>query len=114
MEQIQPILDALRSRYGWVAALAAWLPGIMFLFRFMKPVNLRLQAALTRALVNASMEKEDAYKWHDKVLVKGWYIAFCFLVDFMLTIKLPTHGDFHDMMKDRCEKGGICEAKKIG
>jgi hypothetical protein len=75
-----PILEALAGKYGAFAQILM----IMGLARLcMKPV---MTAAGEIVKITPS-EKDDAFL--NKMLVSPWYKGVCFVLDFVLSIKLP-------------------------
>lgn len=104
MEQLQPILDAFKGRYGWAATLATWLPALSFLVRaVVLPFNAKLQATMTEYLSDWAEEPEDATWVHNQVLTKGWYRALSFFMRLLVSVRLPTHADFHRLQSAKCE-----------
>lgn len=75
-----PILESLAGKYG---ALAQFIM-IMGLARLcMKPI----MTAVGEIVKITPSAKDDAFL--DKVLVNPWYKGVCFVLDFVLSIKLP-------------------------
>lgn len=100
MNELQPLIDLISAKHGWVSAIPVWIGGIMTLSRILvKPFNSKLQDSLTGVIANAAKNKEDAQWWHDRVLSKGWYRAGAFFSDLILSVKLPSHADFHELTK---------------
>lgn len=88
MEQIQPILDLLSAKHGWLAAVL----GAMGTARlFAKPFSLALQSLLTRlfAFVHETADMDDD-QFVAAMLRARWYRAIAFLVDYFASVKLPT------------------------
>ena len=75
-----PILESLAGKYGVLAQILM----IMGLARLcMKP----LMTSLGEIVKITPSEKDDAFL--NKVLASQWYKGICFVLDFVLSIKLP-------------------------
>jgi hypothetical protein len=106
IEQLQPILDAFSAKYGWGPALVSWVSGLTLFCRVViKPFNLKLQAVLTAHLADGVRDPDDAAKWH--ALLSGWpYTVFSLLLDMFTSVKLPSHADFHRLLKEQLPPTG--------
>lgn len=88
MNDIQPIIDALQAKLPWLAALTT----AMGLLRLVaKPLSALVQSFFTKLLLYVQGTPEtDDNAWVEKILASKSYRAFAFVVDWVLSIKLPT------------------------
>lgn len=88
MNEIQPLIDALQARLPWIAALTSFM-GLARLLA--KPISALVQSFFSKLLlyVQGTPEKDDDL-WVEKILASKLYRAFAFLVDWVLSVKLPT------------------------
>jgi hypothetical protein len=88
MEQIQPLIDLLSAKYGWLAAVLSAMGTARV---FAKPFSLALQSLLGRVFrfVHDTEEAEDD-EFIAAMLRKPWYRAIVFVVDYLTSVKLPT------------------------
>lgn len=88
MQDIQPIIDALQDKLPWLAALTTAM-GILRLAS--KPVSSLLQSFFTKLLLYVQgTPQTDDDAWVENILASKGYRAFAFIVDWILSIKLPT------------------------
>lgn len=88
MEHLQPLLDLLTARHGWLPAALGWMSALRLAC---KPISIWLQGALTElfAFVQATNESEDD-EFVDAMLRARWYRVLAFLLDLLASVKLPT------------------------
>lgn len=88
MNEIQPIIDWLQKDYPWIATVVV----VMGFARLLaKPISGWLQGVFSKlaAFVERTPETDDN-EWLHKVLASVSYRMFAFLVDLILSVKLPT------------------------
>lgn len=97
MNELQPLLDLLSAKYGWLPALLVWMSTVGSCFKL---VSAQLQARMTDMLVSAAGDKDETEDsiWV-KVLDAPAYRAFAFTLDFLLRVKLPRLSDFLALKK---------------
>jgi len=85
MNEIQPILDWIVGKWPWVA-------GVMASARiFAKPISGLLQSGLTKlALYALATPEQDDDLWVKRIVTNKTYRFVAFLLDWILSIKLPT------------------------
>lgn len=98
MNDIQPIIDALQDKLPWLAALTTVM-GILRLIA--KPLSALVQSFFTKLLlyVQGTPETDDD-AWVERILASKWYRAFAFVVDWVLSIKLPTSASVQKVMEN--------------
>jgi hypothetical protein len=88
MSEIQPIIDWVQKDYPWVATLIM----IMGFARLLaKPISGWLQGVFSKlaAFVERTPETDDD-EWLRRVLASVPYRVLAFIVDLILSVKLPT------------------------
>lgn len=85
MNELQPILD-------WIIGKWPWLAGVMATARvFAKPISGLLQSGLTKlALYALATPEQDDDVWVNRIVTNKVYRFAAFLLDWILSIKLPT------------------------
>lgn len=85
MNELQPVIDWLLSKWPWLA-------GTMATARiFAKPISGLLQSFLTKlALYVVATPETDDDVWVTKIVTNPIYRVLAFLLDWILSIKLPT------------------------
>lgn len=88
MEQIQPLLDLLTAKFGFMPSVLGWMAALRLAC---KPFSLALQSLLGRVFrfVHDTEEAEDD-EFIAAMLKRRWYRALVFLVDLIASVKLPT------------------------
>jgi len=92
MSELQPLLDLLSGKFGWLATVVTWVGAIRLA---VKPFNSRVQAKLTAAMAEAaaSPDVEDD-RMFEGLLGARWYRLLHFGLDLGTSIKLPTLTEF--------------------
>ena len=92
MNELQPFIDLLALKHGWVGGVAAWIGTVRVPLKF---ISASLQGALTSALgkVAASPEQDDDALVL-RVLGSKAYRLAAFLFDLLASVKLPTTATF--------------------
>lgn len=80
MNEIQPFLELLQAKHGWLAAIAGW---IGFLRVAAKPFGNWLQSALSKFIASAP-------DYARACVDNRAYQLFAFVVDLSCSVKLPT------------------------
>lgn len=88
MEQIQPLLDLLTAKFGTVPAVLGWMSALRLAC---KPFSIALQELLGR-LFRFVQDTEEATddEFVAAMLQRRWYRVLAFLVDLLVSVKLPT------------------------
>ncbi|MBC8095741.1 MAG: hypothetical protein H7Y43_08005 [Akkermansiaceae bacterium] len=96
MTELQPLLNLLGGKLGWLPAATAWLLAIQTAMKF---INSRLQAFLTERMANiAASESSDDDEYFGAFLQRGWYRKLAFVLDLVFRLKLPTYAEFLKML----------------
>lgn len=92
MNQVQPLIDLLSARYGWLPAVMGWMSASRLAMKFF---STQLQAKLTELMAEAASDKDEANDrdW-EAVLGARWYRVAAFTLDLVLSVKLPSISDF--------------------
>ena len=85
MNEIQPLLELLEGKYGWVSTVVVWVGALRLTAKF---VSHNLQVAMTR-IVAAKADPE----FLSVVLNNRGYRLAAFLVDLFASVKLPSAKD---------------------
>jgi hypothetical protein len=87
MQDIQPLIDALQAKLPWLAALTTIMGALRLLA---KPFSALVQSFFSKLLtyVESTPEKDDD-TWVTTILGSKLYRLFAFVVDWVLSIKLP-------------------------
>ena len=98
MNELQPILD-------WIMGKWPWLAGVMATARiFAKPISGILQSGLTKlALYALATPEQDDDVWVTKVVTNKFYRFTAFLLDWILSIKLPTQSSLAAVLAAEAE-----------
>lgn len=98
MNELQPILD-------WIMGKWPWLAGVMATARiFAKPISGILQSGLTKlALYALATPEQDDDAWVEKVVTNKFYRFTAFLLDWILSIKLPTQSSLAAVLAAEAE-----------
>lgn len=84
---LQPLLDTLSARHGWIVCAMVWMGTMRTAF---KPLSGKLSSLLERAIARAAETDDTA---DDLVLQRMfgsvWYRALAFGLDLCASIKLP-------------------------
>jgi hypothetical protein len=88
METLQPILDLLAAKHGWITAVLGWMSALRI---GIKPFSAALQNGFTRlfAFVHETAEADDD-AFVAAMLKARWYRVIAFLFDLLASVKLPT------------------------
>jgi hypothetical protein len=91
-DQIQPLLNLLTGKLGWLPTVVTWIGAARLAMKFF---SAKLQAKLTARMVAAvtGPDPEEERDW-ETVLGKRWYRLVNFAVDLAFSVKLPTLADF--------------------
>ena len=106
-DQVQPLIDLLSGQFGWMPTLLAWGSAVMTASRFvLKPFSARLQEKMTMRMAEAaaSPDTSDDQDW-EAVLQARWYRRTAFFLDFIFSLKLPTHADFARLLRNQWMDG---------
>jgi len=87
MEDSQPLLDLLLSKFAWAPTFFAVVGALRMLC---KPFSLALQSFIGRALryVHDTQEADDD-AFVAAILKRRWYRWLAFAVDYVASVKLP-------------------------
>lgn len=80
MNEIQPLLDALTAKHGWIATIVTWTGLLRYAAH---PFGAWLQTAMSKLIVN---DPEAAVKF----TTCKTYRVTAFLVDLICSVKLPS------------------------
>lgn len=85
MTELQPLLDTLAAKHGWIAGTLVWIGALRVVCKWF---SARLQTAIENrlALVLQSPERIDRAK---QILNSRWYGALAFTLDLLISVKLP-------------------------
>lgn len=88
MNDIQPLIDALQDKLPWLAALTSFM-GLARLLA--KPISALVQSFFSKLVlfIQGTPETDDD-AWLERVLASKPYRFFSFVVDWVLSIKLPS------------------------
>lgn len=92
MESLQPLIDLLSARHGWIPAVLGWMSAIRLALKWFSG---GLQERLTARLVEAakSADTQDDADW-EAILRARWYRWVSFWLDLVFSVKLPTYSLF--------------------
>jgi len=80
-EQLQPLMDAMAGKSGWMLAISAWMAASRIVA---KPLGAFIQDALSK-LISTNPDLAES------IVRKSGFRLFAFFVDLIFSIKLPTH-----------------------
>ncbi len=98
--ELQPVFDYAKAHFPWITTAWLILSGVMTLSRLVfKPWSQAARERATLRLVDIA-ENGTAQECQDVLdrLHAGWYRASVFWLDTILSIKLPTHIEFHRLV----------------
>jgi hypothetical protein len=99
MNQLAPFLQALSAEHGWLTAILTWMASARVFAKLCSP---QLQQFFTDALLWVSSSKErDDDEFVLRVLMNPFYRVFAWLLDYLLSVKLPTTAQFEAMQQPR-------------
>lgn len=110
MNEIQPLIDALQAKLPWVAAITS----VMGLARLLaKPLSALVQSFFSKLVlfIQGTPETDDD-AWLEKVLASKAYRFFAFVVDWVLSIKLPSSASVQTLKAIGADDGNI--AGRVG
>ena len=92
MTELQPLLNLLGGKFGWLPAVCGYITAFRVPLKFFsasiqKNLTTRMAAAATSA------DTEDRQDF-DALLRARWYRVLNFTLDLVFSFKLPTHADF--------------------
>jgi hypothetical protein len=84
---LQPLLDTLAARHGWLACAMVWVGTLRTAF---KPLSGEVAGLLDRAIARV-VETEDTADdlMLQRMFGSAWYRALAFALDLIASIKLP-------------------------
>lgn len=85
MNELQPLIELLEGKYGWISTVVVWVGALRLTAKF---ISAQLQAAMTR-IVAAKADPELLAV----VLNNKTYRLAAFLVDLLASVKLPSAKD---------------------
>lgn len=85
MNELQPLLELLEGKYGWLGSALAWMGALRLAAKF---ISNRLQSAMTRIVASKADPEFLAVVLNNK----GYRLA-AFLVDLFASVKLPSAKD---------------------
>lgn len=92
MNELQPLLDLLTGKFGWLPTVLGYMAAIRVPLKF---VSARIQKNLTERMAAAAASQDpDDDRDFDALLRSRWYRITSFLLDLVFSFKLPTHADF--------------------
>ena len=91
MNELQPLINLLSGKFGWLPALLGYMAAIRVPLKF---VSARIQANLTARMAAAAASADpEEQKDFDFLSARPYRVA-AFLLDLVFSFKLPTHADF--------------------
>lgn len=108
MNELQPLIDFAKVHFPWLPTAWLILSGVMAISRLtFKPWS---QAARERATLRlVDIAESGTAQERQEVLDRlhaGWYRTCVFWLDTIFSIKLPTHIEFHRLVKIAEDKHG--------
>ncbi len=90
--EIEPLINLLTAKYGWVSAMIGWMGAARLAFKFFSG---RLQGRLTGLMVEAASgpDEDERQDWQ-RVLRSHWYRGMRFGLDLVASVKLPGLEEF--------------------
>jgi hypothetical protein len=86
MSEIQPLLDLLGAKHGWVAAAVAWIGALRLA---LKPFGAGVARFVAAAVEFCRVAGPGEVSWMDRVMHSVPYRMLAFLVDYVASVKLP-------------------------
>lgn len=110
MNEIQPLIDALQDKLPWLAALTSFM-GLARLLA--KPISALVQSFFSKLVlfIQGTPETDDD-AWLERVLGSKPYRFFAFVVDWVLSIKLPSSASVQTLKAGGPDDGSI--AGRVG
>jgi len=105
MNDIQPLIDALQDKLPWLAALTSFM-GLARLLA--KPISALVQSFFSKLVmfIQGTPETDDD-AWLERVLASKPYRFFSFVVDWVLSIKLPSSASVQTLKASGPDDGSI-------
>ncbi len=88
MNELQPLLDLLSAKHGWLASAVAWIGTLRVPLKLLQG---KIQAVLSRVLAYVAETPEKDDDDFVRRLLSWWpYRLTALLADAVLSVKLPT------------------------